>query len=1091
MEKQCLSPLMCTAILVFGMTGAANAGVRTTGDPALQQASRDLAHHLITKAGRSRGLCALLGCQDGTLALEIVRGSQFFLYVQDPRAATVAAAQKTLDVDGLYGTRVLVEQKPLDCLAFADNTVDVVLAPLGMRAAGQGTGVPHELKDLLIKQILRILRPGGKAIIGTLKGAEQQLTQKQVSQWMSEQSAEQISFNFGQDAFGSWVEITKPQPKGTDSWSHWEHGPDNNPVSTDTVIKAPYRTQWFGGPLYSAMPAITTVAGGRIFTALGHIAHHRREEPWLNTLLARNGYNGTILWSRKLPDGYLVHRSAFIATDDFFYMIENDGCLRLDPETGRQIDRISIPQMQGEWKYIALQDGVLYVLAGSIKDSSETTIVRSKHTHWSWGELSPGYYQARVPWGFGTTLAAYDIARKKVLWQHCEDKQIDSRALVIGGGKIFFYCPGEYTGCLDASSGQIIWRNNDSEMIRLIEEPGRGLQSTPGFRTTCYCLYTPEAIFFQAQTHMNVVAISSKDGGLLWTRKKTTNNPNMLYVDGKLIVGIGPGGSTLVLEPLTGETVQNLGFAKRSCARLTATPDSFFCRGWPEGLTRYDRSTKKVLFNGAMRPACNDGVIAANGLLYIGPWLCDCNLSLMGTFGLCSAGDFNVQDEDPVSQRLEVCEQSISVAPFPEITEQDWPTYRAGNSRSACSAAIVSANPKPLWTYRAPASFRPSAPTAAGDMVFLCGDDGKVRALDGGTGTLKWSFATAGPVAQPPSVAKGRAYVGSGDGAVYCLEAATGRLLWRFRIVPVERRIMVYDRLCSTWPVGSGVLVQDGIAYAAAGIIDYDGTYVYALDAETGRPKWSNNTSGHLDTLLRKGVSAQGVLTVVGNRLWMPGGNVISPACYSLQNGECLSRSVGDGSPRTNRGEEIGVLKDDYLIFGGRLRYSGISNEVNPGMFTIAKITGDGIGRAMYVGFGKIPPSWSADKFVTANGPWSVPVCVDSAELVDHLEKVSPKELRQQSGYASTLKKNWTAQELEGSDAVAFVIAKNTIITVVETQQPRSLSSGWMLAGLDPETGKVMWRQRLPSSVLPGGILVDRHGRIVVVHEDGSVSCLG
>jgi len=590
---------------------------------------------------------------------------------------------------------------------------------------------------------------------------------------------------------------------------------------------------------------------------------------------------------------------------------------------------------------------------------------------------------------------------------------------------------------------------------------------------------------------MNVVAISSRDGRLLWSRKKTTNNPNMLYADGKLLVGIGPGGSTLMLELLTGETVKDLGFAKRSCARLTATPDSFFCRGWPEGLTRYDRKTQKVLFNGALRPACNDGVIAANGLLYIGPWLCDCNLSLMGTSGLCSAGDFNVEDEEPVSQRLEVCEESSPVASFPEITGQDWPTYRGDNDRSACSSATVPANPKLLWTYRAPASFGPSAPTSAGELVFLCGDDGKVRALDSNTGTLKWSFATAGPVAQPPTLWKGRAFVGSGDGTVYCLEAATGRLLWRFRAAPVERRIMIYDRLCSTWPVASGVLVRDGVAYAAAGIIDYDGTYVYALDAETGKPNWGNSSSGHLNKLLRKGVSAQGVLTLAGGRLWMPGGNVISPACYTLQDGKCLSQSVGNGSPKANRGEEIGVLSEDYLIFGGRLRYSGIRNYVNPGSFRVAKIGGNGIAKAVHIGFGKIPPAWSSDKLVITNGPRSIPVCVDTDVLVEYLEKATPADMRRQLAYANRIKKNWTAQELMGSDVVAFVMANNAVITALEKPRPRRLSSDWELAGLDPETGKVMWKQRLPSAALPGGVLVDRNSRIIVVHEDGSVSCLG
>ena len=564
----------------------------------------------------------------------------------------------------------------------------------------------------------------------------------------------------------------------------------------------------------------------------------------------------------------------------------------------------------------------------------------------------------------------------------------------------------------------------------------------------------------------------------------------MLFVEDKLIVGIGPGGSTLMLEPLTGKTIKDLGFVKRSCARLTATCDSFFCRGWPEGLTRYDRNTDKVLFNGAMRPACNDGVIAAQGMLYIGPWLCDCNLSMMGTAGLCSAGDFKVEEVDPVSERLEFFANSDTIAAFPEITRADWPTYRADNNRSSRSMVAVSEDKsKPLWEYSEPVGFNPSTLTAAGELVFLSGDDGKVRAIEADTGNLKWSFANAGPLNHPPTIWNGRAFVGSGDGVVYCLEAATGRLLWRFRVAPVERRIMVYDRLCSTWPITSGVMVQDGVVYAAAGIIDYDGTYVYALDALTGKPKWANNTSGHLDKLLRKGVSAQGILTLAGNRLWMPGGNVISPACYVLEDGACLSRNVGDGSPRANRGEEIGVLKENYLIFGGRLRYSGIRNFVNPALFTLAKIGANGISKTVLIGFGKIPPAWSENMIIMANGPRSVPVCLDTTKLIDHLEKASPEGLEKQFSYINTLKKNWIAQELKDNDTVAFVMAKNAVLVALEEPKYRSLYPRWILAALHPETGKVIWRQQLPSAVRPGGLIVNRQGRIIVVHEDGSVSC--
>jgi hypothetical protein len=76
-----------------------------------------------------------------------------------------------------------------------------------------------------------------------------------------------------------------------------------------------------------------------------------------------------------------------------------------------------------------------------------------------------------------------------------------------------------------------------------------------------------------------------------------------------------------------------LGFMKRACTRLTACSDSFFVRG--EGTLRYDRDAKKIMIDGAARPACNDGALPANGLLYIGPWQCDCNLSLIGRVAKC------------------------------------------------------------------------------------------------------------------------------------------------------------------------------------------------------------------------------------------------------------------------------------------------------------------------------------------------------------------------------------------------------------------------------------------------------------------------
>ena len=137
----------------------------------------------------------------------------------------------------------------------------------------------------------------------------------------------------------------------------------------------------------------------------------------LNRLIARNGYNGTILWERQLPDGYLVHRSAFVATKETFYMIGGDRCVLLDPQTGDIQGTIQIPGVVGPWKWMAIKDDVLYVLAGDKEPG--TQIIKGDRTFggWSWADLSKGYYaKPRIPYGFGHTLAAYDLKSKRRLW---------------------------------------------------------------------------------------------------------------------------------------------------------------------------------------------------------------------------------------------------------------------------------------------------------------------------------------------------------------------------------------------------------------------------------------------------------------------------------------------------------------------------------------------------------------------------------------------------------------------------------------------------------------------------------------------------
>ena len=1064
MRKRCCLATSAAAVAVLVLSVVLSAAPTVADDGA------KLAEQLLAKAGIRKGICAVVGSADGKLALAIVRASDFLVDVREPDAdrATVAAA--AVDVDGLWVRRIIVEQGPLSPLPWATNTVDLLLA---------AELTPADLAAISPEDVLRVLRPKGKAILGSRAAGAAGVTKAGLSERFAKLGA-----TVTEDTSGVWAEVTKPVPAGVDSWSHWEKGPDNNPVSNDTVITPPYSLQWVAKPYYVAMPAVTTVAGGRTFTALGNITHHAREWPTLLTLTARDGYNGQVLWTRQLPDGYMVHRSAFIATEDVFYMIDGGRALKLDPETGSELGEVRAEGVDGEWKWMAMVGRRLYVLVGE-PHKMETVRSRNMGTGWWWTGMSSDYKADILPWIWGKTIACIDLDGGKVVWRHDEKQSIDARGMVTGGGSVFFCAPDARVACLDADTGTLRWENPDPQVLALIKQPGEGLQGHPGFRSDCISLYTPEAVLFEETNQMNLVALSTKDGRLLWNRKKTTQRPNQIYLDGKVIGALGSWGNNIAIDPLTGKDVEDLRFAKYGCVRITANPNSIFTRG--EGILRYDRQTKTVEKLTAIRPGCNDGVISANGLLYVGPWFCDCDLSLIGAAGLSSAKDTPAAPETEAYRRLADDLEHLAAL---EVTAQDWPVYRANNDHTASAPVQVAGSIRELWRYRPEHTFGPSPLTSAGGLIFFGGDDGKVRALGAEDGRVRWTARTAGPVRLPPTICEGRAYVGSGDGCVYVFEAATGRGLWRARTSPAERKLMVYGALCSTWPVNSGVLVDGGVAYAAGGVADFSLTHVLALDAVTGKVKWRNDDSGHLQGSLGNGVSVQGDLAVASGQLLLAGGNQVSPAVFDLGTGALLSSRELPEKPHANRGQEMAVFRGRYLIFGGQLLYSSPDVVATPAYYTIRS------GETEYrLAPGRTAPVWSDKDFVFTNGQKGL--TATDADTIEELFKAGlPKPAGGSSGresLAEALPKErlrWNVPLPPFSETLALVLSGNAVVAVDEIsflEKP----TRFLLSAYNLKDGSALWQKELPGPALRDGLLVDRAGRVIVALASGELTCFG
>ncbi len=265
----------------------------------------------------------------------------------------------------------------------------------------------------------------------------------------------------------------------------------------------------------------------------------------------------------------------------------------------------------------------------------------------------------------------------------------------------------------------------------------------------------------------------------------------------------------------------------------------------------------------------------------------------------------------------------------------DWPCHRADAARSGvtedelgfplgCAWTYVpSQPPRPAWPepgkepQRIDFDYAPEPVIAGGRIYFSSSADDTIRALEAATGRLLWLFTTDGPVRFAPAVAEDRAFVASDDGLLYCLQAGTGRLLWKFRGGPRDERVIGNGRMISRWPLRSGVLVDDGVAYLAAGMWPSEGVFVYALDAATGRVLWVNDTCGIMYLANGKnggqfsGVAPQGYLAASRELLLVPTGRAV-PAAFDRRTGRCVyykfAQSWAEGGCWTTVLEEKGVF---------------------------------------------------------------------------------------------------------------------------------------------------------------------------------------
>jgi outer membrane protein assembly factor BamB len=186
-----------------------------------------------------------------------------------------------------------------------------------------------------------------------------------------------------------------------------------------------------------------------------------------------------------------------------------------------------------------------------------------------------------------------------------------------------------------------------------------------------------------------------------------------------------------------------------------------------------------------------------------------------------------------------------------------------------------------------------------GDIVYFGSSaDDKIYALDAITGQVRWTFFTEGPVRLAPVVVDGRVYFGCDDGYVYCLSGNDGSLVWRYRAAEQNRMVPGNGRMMSMWPVRTGLVVDEGKVYFAAGLFPTQGTYLIALSADNGAELWKHKIN----------ISPQGYMLASEEMLYVPTGRT-GPAMFARSDGKFQGQFPSAGGAYT-------LLTEDIVVTG-------------------------------------------------------------------------------------------------------------------------------------------------------------------------------
>ncbi|MHC4432451.1 MAG: outer membrane protein assembly factor BamB family protein, partial [Planctomycetota bacterium] len=602
--------------------------------------------NIFTKTGNLHGgLIVHVGCGDGTLVAALGNNGRHVIQGLEKDHKRVEKARHVLRATGNYG-RLSIRHWQGPGLPFADNQVNLLIIDDG---------------DAMIlgSEIKRVLTPRGRAIISEgcrISGLDTQRFSAEYSAYI------------------------KPVPEEIDDWPHYLYGADNNAVSRDKAVGPPQRIQWVCGPAYARSHEINSsmaamVSGeGRIFYIWdeGPVGQPEKRFPSQWSLIARDGFNGILLWKLPMPDWGWRQWHAESRWDN---PRERASMLRQLPRTTTRRLVAAGQELYVTLGYeapVSVLDAtsgrLLRVLEGTqgadeILLDSETLFLCVRDTDHT--RTAPGK-DFRLSQNVGR-IVAVNPQNSRILWKS-EPDTMSPLTLAVVKNHIYYAKSGQVV-CLDRSNGRRLWES----------EPAKGTGQSGTLvaqEKVVLFAYGPvaqekEKRDYQTIRYHQAHAFTAETGQKLWSsppyRGPSGNAQDIFVIDG--LAWFGVDNQENLPDHWRDTTTQRLGYdlltgqVKRrvSVPKLTSPGHHYRCYRskaterfllFPKrGVEFLDLQGNDHMRHDWLRAPCIYGVMPANGILYLAPHQCVCYQGvLMSNFNALTAAP---ESESQSSEKTE------------------------------------------------------------------------------------------------------------------------------------------------------------------------------------------------------------------------------------------------------------------------------------------------------------------------------------------------------------------------------------------------------------------------------------------------------